>query len=537
MPNAQTVADALIGPKLGDYVIISKIGGGGMGIVYEALQPVIHKRVAIKVIRPDIAREEKEIQRVLEEARASTSIRHRGIVDVFNFGQLPDGRPYMVMEYLTGASLGELISEKGELSVSECLWILDEVLSALIAAHRAGVIHRDLKPSNIFVVTEPSSGSRYTKLLDFGIAKLSKRASEDTWHTESASEGLIGTVQYMAPEQLRAEAISPRTDLYALGCVAYETLTGRPPFRDGTAAEVAAAQLEKMAERLTALRPEITPEVDDFVFSLLAKRPDDRPRSGKAAREALRVLRTNLGLVRLGDLSHQTNEPALPDDLDGTTYVRGKLARLKFRAPRARLLALLGACCVLAGASVPAFRFFAIRRSASAQVGTTFDAPADKPPSGNTSASSPSSAASAQPSKPRSDDVPVAAASSTSDAQRDKPPSRRAQISASSLSPVPLISPRQRRKKTKTLNARASEATAEVASDPQRQRIGYLTIDAVPWAHVKINGRFIRDTPIADYAVREGSVTIEFENPELGKRTVHRFVKAGARESVSAKFE
>ena len=105
------------------------------------------------------------------------------------------------------------------------------------------------------------------------------------------------------------------------------------------------------------------------------------------------------------------------------------------------------------------------------------------------------------------------------------------------MSPVPLISPRQRRKKTKTLNARASEATAEVASDPQRQRIGYLTIDAVPWAHVKINGRFIRDTPIADYAVREGSVTIEFENPELGKRTVHRFVKAGARESVSAKFE
>jgi len=291
---------------------------------------------------------------------------------------------------------------------------------------------------------------------------------------------------------------------------------------------------------------------------LLAKRPDDRPRSGKAAREALRVLRTNLGLVRLGDLSHQTNEPALPDDLDGTTYVRGKLARLKFRAPRARLLVLLGACCVLAGASVPAFRFFAIRRSASAHVGTTFDAlagnlpskdvpvpaasstskaQADKPPSGNTSASSPSSAASAQPSKPRSDDVPVAAASSTSDAQRDKPPSRRAQISASSLSPVPLISPRQRRKKTKTLNARASEATAEVASDPQRQRIGYLTIDAVPWAHVKINGRFIRDTPIADYAVREGSVTIEFENPELGKRTVHRFVKAGARESVSAKFE
>src|SRR5215472_14856250 len=144
----QSAADPLIGAKLGDYVITCRIGGGGMGIVYEAIQPVINKRVAVKVIRPDVGRDEKGVQRFLEEARTSTSIRHRGIVDVFNFGQLPDGRPYMVMEYLNGASLEELIAERGSMTVSECLWILDEVLSALIAAHRAGVIHRDLKPSN-----------------------------------------------------------------------------------------------------------------------------------------------------------------------------------------------------------------------------------------------------------------------------------------------------------------------------------------------------------------------------------------------------
>src|SRR5262249_45298565 len=162
------------------------------------------------------------------------------------------------------------------------------VLSALIAAHRAGVIHRDLKPSNIFVVTEPSSGSRYTKLLDFGIAKLSKRASEDSWHTQSAAEGVMGTVYYMAPEQLRAEAISPRTDLYARGCVAYEMLTGHPPFSYSAAAQVAAAHLERMPESLKAVRPEISPAVEDFVFSLLAKRPEERPRSGKAARVTLK---------------------------------------------------------------------------------------------------------------------------------------------------------------------------------------------------------------------------------------------------------
>jgi len=538
----QSATDPLIGTKLGDYVVTSRIGGGGMGIVYEALQPVINKRVAVKVIRPDVGRDEKSIQRFLEEARTSTSIRHRGIVDVFNFGQLPDGRPYMVMEYLNGASLEELIAERGSMTVSECLWILDEVLSALIAAHRAGVIHRDLKPSNIFVVTEPASGSRYTKLLDFGIAKLSKRATEDTWHTEAAAEGVVGTVHYMAPEQLRAEAISPRTDLYALGCVAYELLTGHPPFKFSSAAQVAAAHLEKMPERLAAVRADTPPAVDGFVFSLMAKRPDERPRSARAARETLKSLRTALGLVRLGDLNPDTNEPKL-EIFDSATHVRNRLPTDSLLTSRSRWIAAFGACAILATAAVPAFRLLAFQPSTrlpAAQKSTNRDKlepalpnvdptiarihpdepGASPPPDPSVEAPPPSADATkpsnALPQEQQSPDVPVATPS---------PP------------PVPINSVVHRRNRSNSVASRRPQPKTPAEPWAEQPRIGYLTIDAAPWAHVKINGRYVRDTPIADYAVQEGPVTIEFENPELGKRTVQRVVKAGARELVSEKFE
>ena len=538
----QSAADPLIGTKLGDYVITSRIGGGGMGIVYEALQPVINKRVAVKVIRPDVGRDEKSIQRFLEEARTSTSIRHRGIVDVFNFGQLPDGRPYMVMEYLNGASLDELIAERGSMNVSECLWILDEVLSALIAAHRAGVIHRDLKPSNIFVVTEPSSGSRYTKLLDFGIAKLSKRATEDTWHTEAAAEGVVGTVHYMAPEQLRVEAISPRTDLYALGCVAYELLTGHPPFKFGSAAQVAAAHLEKAPARLTVVLPDTPPAVDGFVFSLLAKRPDERPRSARAARETLKSLRTALGLVRFGDLSHDTTNPKL-EVFDSSTYVRDRSPTERLLSSRSRWIAALGACAILATAAVPAFRLLAFQPSTrlpAAQESTNREKlepalPHADPTIAGTAAD--------EPGAPLPADQSVEALPPTADAT--KPSNRLPEEQrlpdvpqvAPSPPPLRIKSVAQRRKRRNSVASRQPEPKMSAEPRAEQPRVGYLTIDAAPWAHVKINGRYIRDTPIADYAVQEGPVTIEFEHPELGRRVVKRVVKAGTRELVSERFE
>jgi hypothetical protein len=280
-----------------------------------------------------------------------------------------------------------------------------------------------------------------------------------------------------------------------------------------------------MPEPLATVRPDIPPAVADLVFSLVAKRPDDRPRSGKAARETLKSLRTGLGLVRVADLAHETNKPMLEQDFDSATYVRSRFPGNKFHASRSRLLAALGAFCVLAGASVLAFRLLAFQPTASAsapraQQSTSAEKlrplPPDPPVQPLPQGPPVTNTLSAQPDKALSTDVPVSAPSS---------PATRLKASG----------PRQI--KTNSLNSRAEGATAAVEAPAERPRMGYLTIDAIPWAHVKINGRYIRDTPIADYAVQEGSVTIEFENPELGTRTVKRFVKAGRRESISEKFE
>ncbi|MGZ3461241.1 MAG: serine/threonine-protein kinase, partial [Archangium sp.] len=164
-------ADPLVGLKIGEYELRQRIGVGGMGLVYDGIQPLIGKRVAVKVLRPELAAAEEQVARLLAEARAVNAIRHRGIVDIFGFGQVPDGRQYIIMEYLEGVALDAYLAEKGRLPVPEALDILDEVLGALGAAHGAGVVHRDLKPSNIFLVKQPD-GSRYVKLLDFGLAKM-----------------------------------------------------------------------------------------------------------------------------------------------------------------------------------------------------------------------------------------------------------------------------------------------------------------------------------------------------------------------------
>ncbi|HEY8209297.1 MAG TPA: serine/threonine-protein kinase [Myxococcaceae bacterium] len=164
--------DILLGTKVGEYVVRRRIGAGGMGIVYEAEQPQIGRKVAVKVLRPDVGN--MQPAGLAGEARASGRIRHRAIVDVFGYGEIPAIGQYIVMEYLEGRPLDVLLTEHGPLSPAEVLWLMDEVLAGLGAAHAEGVIHRDLKPSNLFVVSA-SGGSQYVKILDFGLAKQTQR--------------------------------------------------------------------------------------------------------------------------------------------------------------------------------------------------------------------------------------------------------------------------------------------------------------------------------------------------------------------------
>ncbi|HYO72231.1 MAG TPA: serine/threonine-protein kinase, partial [Archangium sp.] len=282
--------DALTGLKLGEYELRQRIGVGGMGLVYEGIQPLIGKRVAVKVLRPELAAAEEQVARLLAEARAVNAIRHRGIVDIFGFGQVPDGRQYIIMEYLEGVALDAYLTEKGRLAVSEVLDILDEVLSALGAAHGAGVVHRDLKPSNVFLVKQPD-GSRYVKLLDFGLAKMGLPTGRTA---QTRTDMVVGTPEYMAPEQARGQAVVPMTDRYALGVVAFEMVTGRLPFTGTSPVDLLMKHVDARPPRPSEFVPELPAALDAFVLQMLTKDPEARPGSAEQLRRQLQRLRDTL---------------------------------------------------------------------------------------------------------------------------------------------------------------------------------------------------------------------------------------------------
>ncbi len=286
----EPAADPLVGLRIGEYELRQRIGVGGMGLVYDGIQPLIGKRVAVKVLRPELAAAEEQVARLLAEARAVNAIRHRGIVDIFGFGQVPDGRQYIIMEYLEGVALDAYLAEKGRMTVSEVLDVLDEVLSALGAAHGAGVVHRDLKPSNIFLVTQPD-GSRYVKLLDFGLAKMGMPAGRTA---QTRTDMVVGTPEYMAPEQARGQPVGPMTDLYALGVVAFEMVTGRLPFTGSSPVDLLMKHVDARPPRPSEFVPELPAALDAFILQMLTKDPEARPGSAETLRRQLLRLRDTL---------------------------------------------------------------------------------------------------------------------------------------------------------------------------------------------------------------------------------------------------
>jgi serine/threonine-protein kinase len=284
--------DILIGTQVGEYVVRRQIGSGGMGIVYEAEQPQIGRKVAVKFLRPEVERVQPDS--LVGEARAQGRIRHPAIVDVFGYGEIPDIGQYLVMEYLEGRTLDVLLEERGGgLSAPEVLWLLDGVLAGLGAAHAEGVIHRDLKPSNVFVVSA-SGGSQHVKILDFGLAKTQYRDPK----APSTLQGnkVMGTPEYMAPEQVVRQAISERTDLYSLGVIAFEMLTGERLFHGETVLELAVAQVKEPPRRPSEVGP-VPQAMDALVLQLLEKDPARRPADAATVRREVKELAQELGSV------------------------------------------------------------------------------------------------------------------------------------------------------------------------------------------------------------------------------------------------
>ena len=266
----------------GRFRIEREIGRGGMGAVYLATHLGLERPVAVKIIRREFAGDADVADRFLREARTMAKLRHPNAAMIFDAGILPDGRHFIVMEFVEGETLSQALAREGRFSFSHAVTIATQICDVLEEAHRIGIVHRDLKPSNILL------GKRGVCVLDFGVAKVLASSAEATFtHASTGSGQLIGTPRYMSPEQCLGQRVGARSDLYSLGVLLYEMLAGRPPFIDPLQSALLVKQATAPAPPLPRLRQDIPRPLALAVHTLLAKRPEDRPRTAAVSKVLL----------------------------------------------------------------------------------------------------------------------------------------------------------------------------------------------------------------------------------------------------------
>src|SRR3954451_5297326 len=270
----------VIGMQLGHYKIVSQLGRGGMASVFKAEQLGLNRYVAIKLLHPSLAVDEVIVQRFQQEARIAAGRHHAHIVTIYDVGEA-DGTNYIAMRYIEGENLGQLLRREGPLPPARALGVLEQVAEALDFAHSHSILHRDIKPANVMV--EPGD---VLTLTDFGIA----RAGEASHLT--ATRMVIGTPEYMSPEQARGDVVDKRSDLYALGVLMYETLGGRPPFTAASTPSLLYLHVHEPPPPLHQLRPDLPRALSDVVSKSLAKDPKDRFQSGREMVAAARLALT-----------------------------------------------------------------------------------------------------------------------------------------------------------------------------------------------------------------------------------------------------
>lgn len=302
------------GSVVDEYEVDAKLGAGAMGVVYSAKHLKLGRRVAIKVIAPSMGTDPHALARFEREARTLASLQHPNIVDVYAFGTLSDERSYFVMEHLSGSTLYERL-QRGGVPIDEALDVIDQIARALEAAHAAGIVHRDLKPENMFLQRVPGEQRAVVKLLDFGLVRL--LVSDGAERT--ASGAVIGTALYLSPEQARSPNVDGRTDIYALGVVAYELVLGQHPFPQArTAMAALAAHLTEDPPQPRTIWPEIPPALDLLMHAMLAKDPSYRP--------TLAQVRDVIASVRSGAVSQAPAAPA--PVVRSTRYAKAGLGAL-----------------------------------------------------------------------------------------------------------------------------------------------------------------------------------------------------------------
>jgi serine/threonine-protein kinase len=277
-PNAQGAQPDMIGRTIaGRYRIVAKLGEGGMGAVYRGEQTSLKRAVAIKLLKPELSTNQMILRRFNAEAEAVAKLSHPNTVIVYDFGQDTDGSLFIAMEYIEGKSLRSAIGREGPFSPARAIAIALQVAASLSDAHSHSIVHRDLKPDNV-MLQERGRQKDIVRVLDFGIAKL-RDENRATQQAMTQAGDMLGTPQYMAPEQIRGEAIDGRTDVYALGCMIYEMVTARLPYEAPTIMAMLSKHLLEQVVPPTQRRPDLNlpKSIDQLVLAAMAKDPKDRP--------------------------------------------------------------------------------------------------------------------------------------------------------------------------------------------------------------------------------------------------------------------
>ena len=331
----------------GRYRVESIIGRGGMGVVYRARHEALDKFAAVKILLP--TEDPAVVERFRAEARAATAIGNDHIVDTVDFGQLEDGSTYFVMEFLEGRTLSKLIKAEGHIPLDRTLRIAKQIAEGMGAAHDASIVHRDVKPENIFI-TRQNKQDDFVKLLDFGIAKVANAQNKLT-----RAGTIFGTPHYMSPEQAAGTEVDHRTDIYSLGVILYEMVSGRVPFEAENPMGLLTQHMYKQPTPLTEL--ESTPQVipigmDAIVLKCMAKKPEDRyPTMGEVARD-LERLEQGGAPAAIAELLRRTTADSHPE-----LFRAAKAEAKRAPRPRARWPIAIGALAVLAGGAYAALHF------------------------------------------------------------------------------------------------------------------------------------------------------------------------------------